>query len=84
MTKKGGKEESLASAIEKAKKFIADSPYESINFRAVSTPSGFKTVDAYAIKLTPEMVLPSKTHMATGGYVHSPFVSIDEVIGAHA
>ena len=84
VSKTGGKEESLASAIEKAKKFIADSPYESINFKAVSTPSGFKTVDAYAIKLTPEMVLPSKTHMAAGGYVHSPFVSIDEVIGAHA
>ena len=81
---KTGKEESLASAIEKAKKFIDDSPYENINFKAVSTPSGFKTVDAYAIKLTPEMVLPSKTHMAAGGYVHTPFVSIDEVIGAYA
>ena len=79
-----GNEKSLSNAIQKAKKFIEDSPYENINFKAVETPSGFKTVDAYAIKLTPEMVLPSKTHMAAGGYVHSPFVSIDEVIGAHA
>ena len=51
--------------------------------RPVETPSGFKTIDAYAIKLTPEMVLPTKTHLASGGYVrYDPLVSIDEMIGA--
>ena len=51
--------------------------------RPVELPSGFKTVDAYAIKLTPEMVLSTKTHLASGGYVqYDPLVSMDEMIGA--
>ena len=42
----------------------------------------FKTVDSYAIKLTPEMVLPSKTHLATGGLVkYDPLPNIEELIG---
>ena len=76
---------SLSNAMQKAKKYIEDSGYENMDIRAVEIPSGFKTVDAYAIKLTPEMVLPSKTHLATGGYVHnSPLVPMEEVIGTYA
>ena len=75
----------LNNAMKKAQKFIEDSQYENLDIRAVEIPSGFKTVDAYAIKLTPEMVLPSKTHLATGGYVHnSPLVPMEEVIGTYA
>ena len=57
---------------------------EGFTVKAVEVPKDFKTVDAYAIKLTPEMLLPSKTHMATGGYVHyDPLVSVEELIGAY-
>ena len=57
---------------------------EGFTVKAIEIPKGFKTVDAYAIKLTPEMVLPSKTHFASGGYaLYDPLVSMDEVIGAY-
>jgi len=75
----------LNNAMKQAQKYIDESQYENLDIRAVEIPSGFKTVDAYAIKLTPEMVLPSKTHLATGGYVHnSPLVPMEEVIGTYA
>ena len=57
---------------------------EGFTVKAIEIPKGFKTVDAYAIKLTPEMILPSKTHFASGGYaLYDPLVSMDEVIGAY-
>ena len=68
---------------EEAQKYIEESGAEGLVARPIEKPSGFKTIDAYAIKLTPEMVLPTKTHLASGGYVrYDPLVSIDEMIGA--
>ena len=71
-------------AIEEATAYINKQPNaENLVTNTTSYPQGFETVDAYAIKLTPEMVLPSKTHMAIGGYVkYDPMPSIEEVIGA--
>ena len=70
-------------AMAEANMFINSQPNPTrLSTNTTSTPSGFETVDAYAIKLTPEMVLPSKTHMAIGGYVkYDPMPSIEEVIG---
>ena len=70
-------------AIEEATAYINKQPNaENLVTNTTSYPQGFETVDAYAIKLTPEMVLPSKTHMAIGGYVkYDPMPSIEEVIG---
>ena len=72
------------AAIEEATAFINKQPNaENLVTNTTSYPQGFETVDAYAIKLTPEMVLPSKTHMAIGGYVkYDPMPNIEEVIGA--
>lgn len=57
---------------------------EGFTVKAIEIPKDFKTVDAYAIKLTPEMILPSKTHFASGGYaLYNPLVSMEEVIGAY-
>jgi len=71
-------------AMTEATNFINSQPNPTtLSTNTTSTPSGFETVDAYAIKLTPEMVLPSKTHMAIGGYVkYDPMPNIEEVIGA--
>ena len=69
--------------IKKAEDYITESGAEGLTARPIELPSGFKTVDAYAIKLSPEMVMPSKTHMASGGYVRSsPLVTMNEMIGA--
>ena len=69
--------------MDKARDYITESGAEGLIARPVELPSGFKTVDAYAIKLTPEMVLSTKTHLASGGYVqYDPLVSMDEMIGA--
>ena len=80
---KSSKAEDFGAVMEKAENYIAETGAEGLMARPVETPSGFKTIDAYAIKLTPEMVLPTKTHLASGGYVrYDPLVSIDEMIGA--
>jgi hypothetical protein len=78
--KKGQTREAMTEATD----FINSQPNPTtLSTNTTSTPSGFETVDAYAIKLTPEMVLPSKTHMAIGGYVkYDPMPNIEEVIGA--
>lgn len=72
------------AAIEEATAYINKQPNaDNLVTNTTSYPEGFETVDAYAIKLTPEMVLPSKTHMAIGGYVkYDPMPNIEEVIGA--
>ena len=72
----------FTNTLNKAMKYIEDSGIEGLKDVPREVPSGFKTVDAYAIKLTPEMILPSKTHFASGGYVQSPLVDIEELIGA--
>ena len=80
---KSSKAEDFGDVMNKAEDYINESGAEGLMARPVETPSGFKTIDAYAIKLTPEMVLPTKTHLASGGYVrYDPLVSIDEMIGA--
>jgi len=76
------KTDDFTSTLNKAMKYIEDSGIEGLKDVPREVPSGFKTVDAYAIKLTPEMILPSKTHFASGGYVQSPLVDIEELIGA--
>ena len=80
---KSSKAEDFGDVMNKAEDYINESGAQGLMARPVETPSGFKTIDAYAIKLTPEMVLPTKTHLASGGYVrYDPLVSIDEMIGA--
>ena len=80
---KSSKAEDFGDVMKKAQDYIAETGTEGLIARPIEIPSGFKTVDAYAIKLTPEMVLPTKTHLASGGYVrYDPLVSIDEMIGA--
>jgi hypothetical protein len=80
---KSSKAEDFGEVMNKAEDYINESGAEGLMARPVEIPSGFKTIDAYAIKLTPEMVLPTKTHLASGGYVrYDPLVSIDEMIGA--
>ena len=81
---KGSKAEDFGDVMNKAEDYInAAEDGQGLIARPIETPSGFKTIDAYAIKLTPEMVLPTKTHLASGGYVrYDPLVSIDEMIGA--
>jgi len=81
---KSSKAEDFGDVMNKAEDYInAAEDGQGLMARPVETPSGFKTIDAYAIKLTPEMVLPTKTHLASGGYVrYDPLVSIDEMIGA--
>jgi len=82
-TQKLGRGNNAADALMRATKYAEDLG-EGFTVKAVEVPKDFKTVDAYAIKLTPEMLLPSKTHMATGGYVHyDPLVSVEELIGAY-
>ena len=76
------KTDDFTNTLNKAMKYIEDSGIEGLKDVPREVPSGFKTVDAYAIKLTPEMILPSKTHFASGGYVQSPLVDIEELIGA--
>jgi hypothetical protein len=83
MPKKLSGEAVFADYMAKAQKYIEESGAEGLVARPIEKPSGFKTIDAYAIKLTPEMVLPTKTHLASGGYVrYDPLVSMDEMIGA--
>ncbi len=80
---KSAKQSDFADVMDKARDYITESGAEGLIARPVELPSGFKTVDAYAIKLTPEMVLSTKTHLASGGYVkYDPLVSMDEMIGA--
>ena len=80
----GDAQDAVTKAMQKADTFITESDIPSLYSKAVEIPSGFKTVDAYAIKLSPEMVLPTKTHFASGGYaLYSPLVSMDEMIGAY-
>ena len=80
---KSSKRSDFADVIKKAEDYITESGAEGLTARPIELPSGFKTVDAYAIKLSPEMVMPSKTHMASGGYVRSsPLVTMNEMIGA--
>ena len=80
---KSSKAEDFGDVMKKAQDYIEETGAEGLMARPIEIPSGFKTVDAYAIKLTPEMVLPTKTHLASGGYVrYDPLVSIDEMIGA--
>ena len=80
---KSSKQSDFADVMDKARDYITESGAEGLVARPVELPSGFKTVDAYAIKLTPEMVLSTKTHLASGGYVqYDPLVSMDEMIGA--
>lgn len=82
-TQKLGRGNNAADGLMRATKYAEDLG-EGFTVKAVEVPKDFKTVDAYAIKLTPEMLLPSKTHMATGGYVHyDPLVSVEELIGAY-
>jgi hypothetical protein len=78
--KSGGLEDAMSEATD----FINSSDNaQNLYTKTTTIPSGFKTVDAYAIKLTPEMVLPSKTHLATGGLVqYNPLPNIEELIGA--
>lgn len=77
--KSGGLEDAMSEATD----FINSSDNaQNLYTKTTTIPSGFKTVDAYAIKLTPEMVLPSKTHLATGGLVqYNPLPNIEELIG---
>ena len=77
------KKDGLENAMQEATDFINSSDNaQDLYTKTTSIPSGFKTVDAYAIKLTPEMVLPSKTHLATGGLVkYDPLPNIEELIG---
>ena len=80
---KSSKAEDFGDVMNKAEDYINESGAQGLMARPIEIPSGFKTIDAYAIKLTPEMVLPTKTHLASGGYVrYDPLVSIDEMIGA--
>jgi hypothetical protein len=80
---KSAKQSDFADVMDKARDYITESGAEGLIARPVELPSGFPTVDAYAIKLTPEMVLSTKTHLASGGYVqYDPLVSMDEMIGA--
>jgi hypothetical protein len=83
MPKKISGENVFSEFMAKAQKYIEESGAQGLTTRPIEIPSGFKTVDAYAIKLSPEMVMPTKTHLASGGYVrYDPLVSIDEMIGA--
>lgn len=77
------KKDGLENAMQEATDFINSSDNaQDLYTKTTSIPSGFKTVDSYAIKLTPEMVLPSKTHLATGGLVkYDPLPNIEELIG---
>ncbi len=77
------KKDGLENAMQEATDFINSSDNaQDLYTKTTSIPSGFKTVDSYAIKLTPEMVLPSKTHLATGGLVkYDPLPDIEELIG---
>ena len=80
---KSAKQSDFADVMDRARDYIRESGAEGLIARPIELPSGFKTVDAYAIKLTPEMVLSTKTHLASGGYVqYDPLVSMDEMIGA--
>jgi len=82
-TNKLGRGNDASEALMKATQ-EAEELGEGFTVKAIEIPKGFKTVDAYAIKLTPEMILPSKTHFASGGYaLYDPLVSMDEVIGAY-
>jgi len=80
---KSSRSSDFPDVMKKAEDYINESGVEGLTARPIELPSGFKTVDAYAIKLSPEMVMPTKTHMASGGYVrNSPLVTMDEMIGA--